>query len=102
VIENFIDEDECAAVEEVASRTLKRAMVSDGQGGTKLSYHRRAMQAGIEVNWNATTRGSGNRDANENDYLIARVSRRVYNYVNHVLGLNITEKGQEPLMSIQV
>lgn len=32
---------------------------------------------------------------------IARLSRRVYDYTNYVLGLDIDEHGQEDLMSIQ-
>mmetsp|Transcript_727 Transcript_727/g.1007 ORF Transcript_727/g.1007 Transcript_727/m.1007 type:complete len:178 (-) Transcript_727:741-1274(-) len=49
------------------------------------------MQAGITVDWAKEEEGD----------LIARLSRRVYDYTNNVLGLNIQEHGQEDLMSIQ-
>jgi hypothetical protein len=49
------------------------------------------MQAGIRVPWNEE----------KDDNPIARISRRVYDYTNYVLGLDINEHGQEDLMSIQ-
>jgi hypothetical protein len=49
------------------------------------------MQAGITVDWSKEDKGDH----------IAILSRRVYDYTNHVLGLNIKEDGQEDLMSIQ-
>jgi hypothetical protein len=49
------------------------------------------MQAGIKVDW---------RTEKENGH-IAVLSRRVYDYTNDALGLNIKENGQEDLMSIQ-
>jgi 2OG-Fe(II) oxygenase superfamily len=91
VIDNFIREDECLAMEEEASASLHRATVADGKGGSRLSENRKAMQAGIKVKW----------DDEKNDNPIARVSRRIYDYTNHVLGLNLQEFGQEDLMSIQ-
>jgi hypothetical protein len=91
VIEDFIAEDECVAMEETAKRTLHRATVADGKGGSKYSENRKAMQAGIQVPWERERDGDP----------IARLSRRVYDYTNHVLGLNIEEFGQEDLMSIQ-
>lgn len=90
VIENFILDDECKAMEEQAASTLHRATVADGKGGSRLSENRKAMQAGITVPW-----------GEEPEHPIARLSRRVYEYTNHVLGLNIDEQGQEDLMSIQ-
>lgn len=92
VVENFISEEECKAMEDEAAKTLHRATVADGKGGSQLSDNRKAMQAGIKVRWDR----EGDGDA------IARLSRRVYDYTNHVLGLNIRENGQEDLMSIQV
>jgi 2OG-Fe(II) oxygenase superfamily len=91
VIDNFIREDECIAMEEHAAASLHRATVADGKGGSRLSENRKAMQAGIKVDWGDEI----------NDNPIARVSRRIYDYTNHVLGLNIQEHGQEDLMSIQ-
>jgi hypothetical protein len=91
VIENFINPDECAAMEESAEPRLHRATVADGKGGSHFSEHRKAMQAGIKVPW----------DKEEEGNAIARISRRVYDYNNHVLGLDIDEFGQEDLMSIQ-
>lgn len=91
VIDNFIDEEECAAMEKTAEPSLHTATVADGKGGSKVSDHRRAKQAGIRVPWQKEKNGDP----------IARLSRRVYDYANHALGLNIDEHGQEDLMSIQ-
>jgi hypothetical protein len=91
VIENFINEDECVAMETEAALTLHRATVADGKGGSRVSANRKAMQAGITVNWDKEAEGD----------LIARLSRRVYDYTNNVLNLDIKEHGQENLMSIQ-
>jgi hypothetical protein len=91
VIENFISPDECKAMEDKAAVTLHRATVADGRGGSKLSENRKALQAGIKVPWDKEAEG----------HPIAKLSRRVYDYTNHVLGLNIDEFGQEDLMSIQ-
>jgi 2OG-Fe(II) oxygenase superfamily len=89
VVEQFITPDECVAMEELAAKTLHDATVADGKGGSQLSNHRKAKQAGIKVPWNKP-----------NDP-ISQLSRRVYDYVNHVLDLEIKENGQEDLMSIQ-
>jgi len=91
VIEDFINEDECKAMEEAAASKLHRASVADGKGGSHFSEHRKAMQAGIKVPWAEEAKGNA----------IARLSRRVYDYAEHVLGLGINEFGQEDLMSIQ-
>jgi hypothetical protein len=91
VISNFITEDECLAVEKEAAKTLHIAAVADGKGGSEYSTNRKAMQAGIVVEWEKEKDGD----------LIAQLSRRVYDYTNHVLNLNIQEHGQEELMSIQ-
>eukprot|EP00985_Skeletonema_marinoi_P016040 scaffold8508_cov161-Skeletonema_marinoi.AAC.4 len=90
-VENFLTEDECKAVEEAAKPTLHDATVADGSGGSHKSDARKAKQAGITVHWDKEADGD----------LIARLSRRVYDYVNHVLPFNIMEDGQEDLMSIQ-
>jgi hypothetical protein len=91
VIKNFINPEECAAMTDAAATSLHRATVADGKGGHQFSEHRKAMQAGIKVKWSKEKDGDA----------IARLSRRVYDYNNHVLGLNIGEHGQEDLMSIQ-
>lgn len=91
VIQHFIDQDECTAMEEAAKPILHRATVADGSGGSKFSEHRKAMQAGIKVPWDGEAEGNP----------VARLSRRVYDYANHVLGLELEEFGQEDLMSIQ-
>jgi hypothetical protein len=92
VVEKFIDDEECLAMEKAAEKSLHRATVADGKGGSRLSEHRKALQAGIVVPWGKEADGDP----------IARLSRRVYDYANHVLGLGIEEHGQEDLMSIQV
>lgn len=91
VVEQFASPDECQAMEDEAASRLHDASVADGKGGTQISENRKAKQAGITPNFAKEAEGN----------LIARLSRRVYDYTNHVLGLNVTEHGQEPLMSIQ-
>lgn len=91
VIDDFVTEEECKAVADTAEPILHDATVADGSGGSKLSESRKAKQAGIKVHWDKEADGD----------LIARLSRRVYDYVNHVLALDIKEDGQEDLMSIQ-
>jgi hypothetical protein len=91
VVENFVSPEECAAMEENASERLQSALTADGKGGSEISLNRKAMQAGIVPDFSKEADGD----------LIARLSRRVYDYTNHVLDLAITEHGQEPLMSIQ-
>jgi len=90
-IHDFITDDECKAMEEAAQPKLHAATVASGDGGSKLSESRKALQAGILVDWDKEHEGD----------LIARLSRRVYDYNNYVTGLNINEFGQENLMSIQ-
>lgn len=91
VIDDFIREDECEMMKELAKPTLHRAAVADGKGGSQVSNNRKAMQAGVGVPWHEE----------QNDHPVARLSRRVYDYTNRVLNLNISEFGQEELMSIQ-
>jgi hypothetical protein len=94
VIENFASLEECQAMEDEAAKNLHVASTADGKGGTKISLSRKAWQAGIHPKF--TPEGEP-LDGN----LIATLSGRVYDYVNHVLDLNISHHGQEPLMSIQ-
>lgn len=91
LVKNFISPEECQAMEEAAQKSLHRATVADGKGGSELSPNRKAMQAGIKIPWSKEK---------ENNPLTT-ISRRVYDYVNHVLGMDIKEHGQEDLMSIQ-
>jgi len=91
VLENFIDEEECQAMEDAARSKLHVATTANGKGGSQVSDARKAMQAGIHVPWDKEKEGNP----------IARLSRRVYDYTNHVLGFEIDEHGQEDLMSIQ-
>lgn len=91
VIDNFISQEECDAMAIAAKPRLHQATVADGKGGSHFSEHRKALQAGIRVQWEKERKGDA----------IARLSRRVYDYANHVLGLDIDELGQEDLMSIQ-
>jgi hypothetical protein len=91
VIKNFISPEECAAISKTAKPLLHRGTVADGKGGSRLSDHRKAMQAGIRVPWE--------REANGDP--IARVVRRLYDYTNDAVGYNLTIEGQEDLMAIQ-
>lgn len=90
-VKNFINQAECDAMAEAAAPALHKATVADGKGGSQFSEHRKAMQAGIKVNWEKEDAGDQ----------IAGLSRRVYDFTNFVLDLDITEHGQEDLMSIQ-
>lgn len=90
-IKNFISPEECAAISKAAEPLLHRGTVADGKGGSRLSDHRKAMQAGIRVPWERESTGDP----------IARVVRRIYDYTNNAVGFNLTVEGQEDLMSIQ-
>ena len=94
VVDDFASPEECAAMEEEANKDLHVASTADGKGGTRISAARKAMQAGIRPKF---THDGEPLDGN----LISVLSARVYEYTNHVLGLNLTHHGQEPLMSIQ-
>lgn len=91
VVKNFIAVEECAAMEDQARPKLHKATVADGKGGSELSPNRKALQAGIKIPWHLEE--EGNR--------LTTLSRRVYDYVNNVLDMDIDEHGQEDLMSIQ-
>jgi hypothetical protein len=91
VIEDFITDEECDAMEEAASPMLEKAVVANGAGGNEISPNRKALQAGITVPWRLEVE----------KHPITTISRRVYDYVNDALGLEIDEHGQESLMSIQ-
>lgn len=94
VVSNFASPEECQAIGDEAQGKLHQASTADGKGGAKVSAARKAMQAGITPKFDAHGEPT---DGN----LIATLSQRVYEYTNHVLDLNITHHGQEPLMSIQ-
>lgn len=70
---------------------IQFAIISQTTRGSVLSESRKAKQAGIKVHWDKEADGDR----------IASLSRRVYNYVNHVLPFDIQHNGQEDLMSIQ-
>jgi hypothetical protein len=91
VVENFASMEECAAMEESVAGRLGLAATEDGKGGSEVSKNRKAMQAYIEPDWSKEAEGDP----------IIKLNRRIFDYTNHVLGLNITVDGQEPLMSIQ-
>jgi len=91
LVRNFISPEECAAVGKAAEPDLHRATVADGDGGSQITDSRKAMQAGISVNWARESSGDP----------IARLSRRVYDFTNYVTGYGLKEHGQEDLMSIQ-
>lgn len=91
LVKDFINPEECEAMEKEAAKSLHRATVADGKGGSEVSATRKAMQAGIKIPWRLE------KDGNP----LTTISRRVYDYTNHVLGMDIKENGQEDLMSIQ-
>jgi len=90
-IEDFISPEQCIAMENEASNRLHSATVADGSGGSILSASRKAKQAGIKIPWHLE---------HEKNHL-ATISRKVYDYVNWALDMDIDEHGQEDLMSIQ-
>lgn len=90
-IENFISPEQCIAMENEATTKLHAATVADGSGGSILSPSRKAKQAGIRIPWHLENK--------ENP--LATISRKVYDYVNWALDMDIDEHGQEDLMSIQ-
>lgn len=91
VVEDFINDDECEAMEKAAKPSLHKATVADSDGGSQLSENRKALQAGIKVPWNKEAKGNP----------IAVLSRRVFDYTNYATGLSLEHHGQEDLMSIQ-
>ena len=91
MLEDFISPEECRAVQEAAAPKLHRGTVADGNGGSKLSDHRKAMQAGIRIPW----------ELEEQGHPLTRVFRRIYAYTNNATGFGIEVEGQEDLMSIQ-
>lgn len=91
IIPDFITEEECRAFEEASLDDLHVAVVADGKGGSEYTADRKAMQAGIAVPWDKENEG----------HPITTLSRRVFDYVNHVTGLGIQVNGQEEIMSIQ-
>lgn len=94
VVENFASPGECKAMEDEAAKDLHVASTADGKGGTKVSAARKAMQAGIKPKF---TPDGEPLDGS----LISVLSKRVYEYTNHVLDMELSHHGQEPLMSIQ-
>mmetsp|Transcript_13747 Transcript_13747/g.17286 ORF Transcript_13747/g.17286 Transcript_13747/m.17286 type:complete len:459 (-) Transcript_13747:312-1688(-) len=91
LVKNFVSEEECNAMQLTAEGRLHHATTADGEGGSKLSDSRKAMQAGIKVPWEKEAEGDP----------IATMSRRVYDYTNYATGFGLSEHGQEELMSIQ-
>jgi hypothetical protein len=89
LIEGFIDPHECQAVLRAGEQHLRPAMIADRNGGFYVGEHRKAWQASINIPWILP------------DHPLSQLSRRAYEYTNHVLGLNLQHYGQEHLMSIQ-
>lgn len=92
VIDDFISDEECRAIERGTLSRLARGIIADGKGGVTYLSARKALQAIIHVNWTREM----------DDDPTVTLLRRVYNYTNHVLGLNVSERGQEPPAVIQV
>jgi 2OG-Fe(II) oxygenase superfamily len=89
VIHNFIEPEECQYVPDAAAQQIVPAGVIDHQDcDTGLSSEHR--QAKIEIPWHLESQ----------HHPLTNLSRRVYDYTNYALGMNISEYGQEPLSSI--
>jgi 2OG-Fe(II) oxygenase superfamily len=91
LIHNFISTEECEAIRLRADPILHRGTVADGKGGSRMSDHRKAWQAGLKARWDEERDGEA----------VAVVSRRLFDYANGSTGYNMTIDGQEDLMSIQ-
>jgi len=90
LIENFVTEEECLAVEEAAQGNL-RAAATEGDVPGEPSKYRKALQSGVDIPWHLEARSDP----------IATMARRIVTYTNHVTNFNLDIFGQEPLMSIQ-
>jgi hypothetical protein len=90
LIHNFITPEECAAIAVEANTRLEPAQVFDSTGRRFLSPDRKALHARVKVPW----------EEESADNLIARLSRRIFNYTNSALGLTLDAKGQEDLRSV--
>ena len=90
VLDNFVTDHDCKAFGE-QTLTLVPAMVADGKGGFEHNPFRRAKQAIVDVDWKKEAQGD----------LVAAVSRKIYDYTQHVLGLDIDRFGQEKLVAIE-
>jgi hypothetical protein len=78
-------------MEEMVAGKLGQATTADGKGGFRLNENRKAQQAYIYPDWTQE----------DSEDPILQINRRIFEYTNEVLGLNISVEGQEPLMSIQ-
>ena len=74
-------------MQELAGPRLRKASVADGNGGIRFSESRKAWQAPVHPKYD------------EEGDLVAQLGNRIFEYTNHVLNLNVTHEGQEPLMS---
>jgi hypothetical protein len=90
VVQDFVSPEECKAIEDKSRSHMHRASVASEDGGSKFSPNRKALQAGIAVNWDEEASGD----------LVARLSRRVFDYTNAVSDLNLSIEGQEDIMAI--
>ena len=91
VIDAFASPLECAAMEERVEGQLGPATTADGKGGFQLNQNRKAQQAYIYPDWTQE----------DSDDPVLELNRRIFDYANDELGLNVSPEGQEPLMSIQ-
>lgn len=91
VISDFIRQEECELVLKESEPNWERARVRDGKGGTIFSDTRRAWQAAVRIPWYLE----------QENYPVALLGRRIFDYADHVLGTNIPEIRQEPLMTIK-
>jgi len=91
VVDGFASPLECNTMEERVEGRLGPATTADGKGGFQLNENRKALQSEIDSDWSQEESG---------DPILA-LNRRIFEYTNDVLGMNLSPEGQEPLMSIQ-
>lgn len=90
LIENFISDEECLAIEKETESRLSRANTFDGHGGSMESENRKAMNAAILVSGLPQT------------HPIHALIERIFRYANGTIGddIHFSSVGQENLMSI--
>lgn len=85
IVKNFAAEQECRGIMDIADmEMLSKTTVP---GGDTFSKTRKALQTNIQVPWDRENRGDPT----------TKLTRRVYDYTDYVLGLGINEYGQAGL-----
>lgn len=87
VIKHFIGDRECQVINDAVKPNMKETSIADFNNEGHIRTSQRIMMAHLNVPWERERRGD----------LIAKVSRRGFEYANDSLGLNIDKFPQEAL-----